>query len=69
MQDGPETPPPDSALALSRSGDTLEAAANLFDLLHRLDHPGVSRIHAEAAPSEGLGPAINDRLSRAASKG
>jgi L-threonylcarbamoyladenylate synthase len=60
----PETPPPDSALALSRSGDTLEAAANLFDLLHRLDR--AARIHAEEAPEEGLGPAINDRLFRAA---
>jgi L-threonylcarbamoyladenylate synthase len=65
-QEGPETPPPDSARALSRSGDTLEAAANLFDLLHRLDRPGASRIHAEEAPGEGLGPAINDRLFRAA---
>jgi L-threonylcarbamoyladenylate synthase len=62
----PEAPPPDSAWALSGSGDTLEAAANLFDLLHRLDRPGASRIHAEEAPGEGLGPAINDRLFRAA---
>jgi L-threonylcarbamoyladenylate synthase len=68
-QQGPETPPPDSALALSRSGDTLEAAANLFDLLHRLDRPGTSRIHAGEAPPEGLGPAINDRLFRAAGGG
>jgi L-threonylcarbamoyladenylate synthase len=58
--------PPDSALALSCSGDTLEAAANLFDLLHRLDNVGASRIHAEEAPTDGLGPAINDRLFRAA---
>jgi L-threonylcarbamoyladenylate synthase len=64
-QDGPP-PPPESAPALSRSGDTLEAAANLFDLLHRLDRMGASRIHAEEAPPEGLGPAINDRLFRAA---
>ena len=65
-QEGPGTPPPDSVLALSPSGDTLEAAANLFDLLHRLDRPGTFRIHAEEAPMEGLGPAINDRLFRAA---
>jgi L-threonylcarbamoyladenylate synthase len=58
---------PDSVRALSRSGDTLEAAANLFDLLHRLDRLGASRINAEEAPAEGLGPAINDRLFRAAS--
>jgi L-threonylcarbamoyladenylate synthase len=64
-QDG-QAAPGDSVQALSRSGDTLEAAANLFDLLHRLDRLGASRIHAEAAPPEGLGPAINDRLFRAA---
>ncbi|MDR0597361.1 MAG: threonylcarbamoyl-AMP synthase [Treponema sp.] len=64
-QGGP-APPPDSVRALSRSGDTLEAAANLFDLLHRLDRLGGGRIHAEEAPSGGLGPAINDRLFRAA---
>jgi L-threonylcarbamoyladenylate synthase len=58
--------PPDSAQALSRTGDTLEAAANLFDLLHRLDRLGGGRIHAEEAPAKGLGPAINDRLFRAA---
>jgi L-threonylcarbamoyladenylate synthase len=57
---------PDSAHALSRSGDTLEAAAALFDLLHRLDRLGASQIHAEEAPANGLGPAINDRLFRAA---
>jgi L-threonylcarbamoyladenylate synthase len=65
-QNGPEAPPPDSVLALSGFGDTLEAAANLFDLLHRLDRPGAFRIHAEEAPEEGLGPAINARLFRAA---
>jgi L-threonylcarbamoyladenylate synthase len=53
-------------LALSEAGDTTEAAANLFDLLHILDALGLSRIHAEEAPPAGLGAAINDRLSRAA---
>jgi L-threonylcarbamoyladenylate synthase len=67
-QNGPETPPPESAPALSRSGDTLEAAARLFELLHRLDRLGASRIHAEEAPEEGLGAAINDRLFRAAAQ-
>jgi L-threonylcarbamoyladenylate synthase len=65
-QTGPETPPPDAVRALSDSGDTLEGAANLFDLLHRLDRLGAFRIHAEEAPDQGLGPAINDRLFRAA---
>jgi L-threonylcarbamoyladenylate synthase len=58
--------PRDAAWTLSRAGDTLEAAASLFDLLHRLDRLGASRIHAEEAPAHGLGPAINDRLFRAA---
>jgi L-threonylcarbamoyladenylate synthase len=60
------SPSPDRIRALSKAGTTLEAAANLFDLLHELDRPGTSRIHAEEVPPEGLGPAINDRLFRAA---
>jgi L-threonylcarbamoyladenylate synthase len=51
---------------LSETGDMIEAAANLFGLLHEMDGWGVSRIYAEQARDEGLGPAINDRLSRAA---
>jgi L-threonylcarbamoyladenylate synthase len=51
---------------LSEPGDASEAAANLFAALHRLDKPGLRRIHAERAPPETLGEAINDRLSRAA---
>jgi L-threonylcarbamoyladenylate synthase len=50
---------------LSEGGDSLEAAANLFEALHRLDKLGLRRIHAEKAPPEGLGEAINDRLNRA----
>jgi hypothetical protein len=50
---------------LSEKGDTREAAANLFDALHRLDKQGLRCIHAEAAPPEALGEAINDRLTRA----
>jgi L-threonylcarbamoyladenylate synthase len=68
-QNGPDGPPQDAAWALSSSGGALEAAANLFDLLHSLDRLGASRIHAEEAPAEGLGPAINDRLFRAAGGG
>jgi L-threonylcarbamoyladenylate synthase len=52
---------------LSHSGNALEAAANLFDFLYRIDKTGASIIHAQQAPSAGLGIAINDRLSRAAS--
>jgi len=55
---------------LSERGDSVEAAANLFDLLHELDALGVSSILAERAEETGLGPAINDRLykARAAAK-
>ncbi|MDR0730196.1 MAG: L-threonylcarbamoyladenylate synthase, partial [Treponema sp.] len=54
---------------LSEEGDTLEAAANLFEALHRLDRRGLRCIHAERALPEALGEAINDRLRRAAARG
>ncbi|MEP2920736.1 L-threonylcarbamoyladenylate synthase [Sulfitobacter sp.] len=52
-------------LSLSRSGDLIEAAANLFDCLHRLDALG-GPIAVAPIPQIGLGVAINDRLKRAA---
>ena len=52
-------------LNLSATGDLVEAAANLFDLLHQLD--ALNRPIAVAPiPDHGLGRAINDRLQRAA---
>jgi L-threonylcarbamoyladenylate synthase len=51
---------------LSEGGDSSEAAANLFAVLHRLDNLALRCIHAEKAPAETLGEAINDRLGRAA---
>lgn len=51
---------------LSRSGDLVEAAAKLFDLLHKADEAGKPRIAAAPVPDSGLGAAINDRLRRAA---
>lgn len=52
-------------LNLSPAGDLSEAAANLFDHLHRLD--AMARPIAVApVPERGLGRAINDRLRRAA---
>jgi len=51
---------------LSRSGDAREAAANFFAALRRLDALGLREIVAEYAPAQGLGTAINDRLSKAA---
>jgi L-threonylcarbamoyladenylate synthase len=48
--------------------ETLQkSAALLFEKLNTLDHAGYAVIHAELAPEEGLGRAINDRLRRAAS--
>jgi L-threonylcarbamoyladenylate synthase len=51
---------------LSAKGDLVEAAANLFRLLHEIDATGVTRIAVAPVPHHGLGEAINDRLLRAA---
>jgi L-threonylcarbamoyladenylate synthase len=53
-------------LNLSRRGDLIEAAANLFSHLRALDAAGGSVIAVMPIPHEGLGEAINDRLARAA---
>jgi len=50
---------------LSPSGDTTEAARNLFRYMRELDSESVSVIFCEKVPDEGLGRAINDRLKRA----
>jgi len=51
---------------LSASGDPVEAAARLFDALHRADAGPRPRIAVAPVPHAGLGVAINDRLVRAA---
>jgi L-threonylcarbamoyladenylate synthase len=51
---------------LSPSGDLVEAAARLFDLLHTADESDARRIAVAPVPDTGLGAAINDRLKRAA---
>jgi L-threonylcarbamoyladenylate synthase len=51
---------------LSASGSLTEAAANLFDRLHQADASPSAKIAVAPVPGEGLGLAINDRLSRAA---
>lgn len=64
---GPDVPPHDGPmLNLSPTGDTREAAANLFAMLRELDASGAAGIAAMPVPTEGLGEAINDRLRRAA---
>ena len=52
--------------SLSASGDLREAAARLFDALHRADASDRTAIAVGPVPHEGLGEAINDRLGRAA---
>ena len=51
---------------LSAAGDTVEAAARLFDALHRADASPKMRIAVAPVPGDGMGVAINDRLVRAA---
>ncbi len=54
--------------SLSASGDLVEAAARLFDLLHQAEASPKPRIAVAPVPAGGLGGAINDRLSRAAAR-
>ena len=54
--------------SLSPSGDLIEAAARLFDLLHQADASAKPRIAVAPVPDEKLGEAINDRLKRAAAR-
>lgn len=52
--------------SLSPSGDLVEAASRLFDLLHEADAGPARSIAVAPIPETGLGHAINDRLRRAA---
>ena len=51
---------------LSQRADLAEAAANLFAILHIADASEKRRIAVAPVPMDGMGQAINDRLSRAA---
>ena len=51
---------------LSTAGDALEAAANLYDCLHRAAASSAPSIAVAPIPNTGIGKAINDRLARAA---
>lgn len=54
-------------LNLSPRGDLTEAAAHLFDYLHKADaQRSYPKIALAPIPEEGLGRAINDRIRRAA---
>jgi L-threonylcarbamoyladenylate synthase len=63
---GGRFPPGAHVLDLSPLGDTVEAAANLYAYLRRLDASGAQIIAVAPIPAEGLGEAIRDRLKRAA---
>lgn len=56
------------AIALSPSQHLDEAAEKLFAVMRALDQSEVDVIITETFPNEGLGRAINDRLSRASYK-
>ena len=63
--------PPERALqqnefVLSERGDLQEVATRLFAVISELDVAHYDSIWIEKAPAEGIGNAINDRLSRAA---
>ncbi|MGB7372502.1 L-threonylcarbamoyladenylate synthase [Erythrobacter sp.] len=53
-------------VTLSTTGDLQEAAALLYDCLHRGARASQPRIAVAPVPRAGLGRAINDRLARAA---
>jgi L-threonylcarbamoyladenylate synthase len=52
--------------SLSPTGDPIEAAARLFDLLHHADASDRLRIAVAPIPGTGIAAAIRDRLTRAA---
>ena len=51
---------------LAPSSDLAQAAANLFEALHKADASAARSIAIAPIPNEGIGIAINDRLARAA---
>lgn len=53
---------------LSATADLTEAAARLFDALHRADASDRKAIAVAPVPDDGIGIAINDRLKRAATR-
>lgn len=60
--------PDDMQRNLSEGQDLHEAASNLFAMLKELDGCGAKQIAVMAIPMNGIGAAINDRLSRAAQR-
>jgi len=52
---------------LSETGSLVEAAKNLYQILHHVDKLNYETIICEMLPQEELGNTINERLKRAAS--
>ena len=57
---------PNALFNLSSTSNLVEAAANLFGLMHKLNRPNANPIAVMPIPDIGIGIAINDRLRRAA---
>ena len=53
---------------LSETGDFVEAASKLYNVLHKLDDLNLDVIIAERFPDHNLGKSINDRLERASNQ-
>jgi L-threonylcarbamoyladenylate synthase len=57
-----------TVLDLSPKQNVIEAAANLFSFMHRLEASACRTIFAERLPDTGIGRAVNDRLYKASWK-
>lgn len=57
--------PKDRIEILSTTGDLVEAASNLYYVLHKLDEKGVEKIYFEKIQEIGIGVAIMDRIKKA----
>ncbi|MDR1759036.1 MAG: threonylcarbamoyl-AMP synthase [Fibrobacter sp.] len=55
-------------LNLSADGNLLEATANLYSFIRKLDRLGGDLIVVDPVPENGIGMAVNDRLKRASLK-
>jgi L-threonylcarbamoyladenylate synthase len=53
-------------LNLSETSNVIEAAANLFAMLHQLDNKQFTQVAVMPIPNQGLGAAVNERLGKAA---
>ncbi len=53
---------------LSHRANTAEAAINLYAAMRRLDRLNLEKIIAYRLPEEGLGKAVNDRITKASTK-